>query len=239
MKQQWLKLAARMDALALRERLMVFLAAVALLAYASWLLLAPIAARQERLRAELAAQQAEMQAMEADLAAKLRAHQTDPNAAALTRLATLRTDRDRLRSDLQSLRTGLVSSEEMVPTLQRLVAANRNLKLVSLRSLPVSGLSEAVRPAPAVDPFAPGTAPGPSPAPARPAGAPREVLYRHGVELVLQGSYLHMIDYMDALHALPTQLLWGRVELAALAYPQAQLTLTLYTLSLDERWMTL
>jgi MSHA biogenesis protein MshJ len=237
MKQQWRKLAARINALALRERVLVFVAALAVLAYALWLVLAPLLARQERLRAELAAQQAEALGMAAELAAKQRAFQADPNAAALTQLAALRIERDRLRTDLQAMRTGLVVAEQMVPMLQRLVAANRNLKLVSLRSLPVSGLSEAAGPA-AVAPAA--VSDGSANAPGTPAGGrPREVLYRHGVELVLQGSYLHMIDYMEALQALPTQLLWGRAELAAQAYPRAQLTLTLYTLSLDDRWMTL
>jgi len=238
MKQQWRKLAARINALALRERVLVFVAALAVLAYALWLVLAPLLARQERLRAELAAQQAEALGMEAELAAKQRAFQADPNAAALTQLAALRIERDRLRTDLQAMRTGLVVAEQMVPMLQRLVAANRNLKLVSLRSLPVSGLSEAAGPTPAAAPAA--VPDGAANAPGTPAGGkPREVLYRHGVELVLQGSYLHMIDYMEALQALPTQLLWGRAELAAQAYPRAQLTLTLYTLSLDDRWMTL
>lgn len=234
MKQQWRKLAARINALALRERVLVFVAALAVLAYALWLVLAPLLARQERLRAELAAQQAEALGMAAELAAKQRAFQADPNAAALAQLAALRIERDRLRTDLQAMRTGLVVAEQMVPMLQRLVAANRNLKLVSLRSLPVSGLSEAAGPTPVAVPDGAANAPG-TPA----GGKPREVLYRHGVELVLQGSYLHMIDYMEALQALPTQLLWGRAELAAQAYPRAQLTLTLYTLSLDDRWMTL
>ena len=68
---------------------------------------------------------------------------------------------------------------------------------------------------------------------------PRELLYRHGVEIVLQGSYLDMVSYMDALQALPAQLFWGKAELAAGQYPNARLKLTLYTLSLDQKWMQL
>jgi MSHA biogenesis protein MshJ len=64
-------------------------------------------------------------------------------------------------------------------------------------------------------------------------------LYRHGVELVVQGSYLDMLSYMESLQALPSQLFWGRLQLDADNYPTATLTLTLYTLSLDEKWMTL
>ena len=66
-----------------------------------------------------------------------------------------------------------------------------------------------------------------------------ELLFRHGVELTARGSYLDMVDYMNALEALPTQLFWGRAQLDVEVYPTVRLTLTLYTLSLDEKWMKL
>ena len=66
-----------------------------------------------------------------------------------------------------------------------------------------------------------------------------ELLYRHGVEIVLQGSYLDMVSYMAALEALPVQLFWGKASLDAQQYPNSRLTLTLYTLSLDQKWMKL
>jgi MSHA biogenesis protein MshJ len=38
---------------------------------------------------------------------------------------------------------------------------------------------------------------------------------------------------------MPTQLFWGRAQLDVEDYPVSRLTLTLYTLSLDAKWMTL
>ncbi len=38
---------------------------------------------------------------------------------------------------------------------------------------------------------------------------------------------------------MPTQLFWGKAKLEVEEYPNARLTLTLYTLSLDQKWMTL
>ncbi|MDL2353629.1 MAG: hypothetical protein QFF03_00065, partial [Pseudomonadota bacterium] len=69
--------------------------------------------------------------------------------------------------------------------------------------------------------------------------APTDLLYRHGVELTVRGNYLDMVNYMDALEAMPTQLFWGRAELHVDEYPNARLALTLYTLSLDKKWMKL
>jgi MSHA biogenesis protein MshJ len=48
-----------------------------------------------------------------------------------------------------------------------------------------------------------------------------------------------MVNYMDALESMPTQLFWGRAQLEVDEYPTARLTLTLYTLSLDKQWMKL
>ena len=72
-----------------------------------------------------------------------------------------------------------------------------------------------------------------------PAPKAREMLYRHGVEMVLQGSYPDMVAYMETLERLPVQLFWGKAQLDAQSYPEAKLTLTLYTLSLDDKWLKL
>ena len=44
---------------------------------------------------------------------------------------------------------------------------------------------------------------------------------------------------MQALQTMPTQVFWGKARLEADAYPVARLTLTLYTLGLDDTWMAL
>lgn len=106
-----------------------------------------------------------------------------------------------------------------------------------------AAITPATAPQPMPQPMpvpVPGLGPGLGPDPATIATAkPRELLYRHGVEIVLQGSYLDMINTMQALEALPVQLFWGGARLDAQQYPEARLTLTLYTLSLDEQWMKL
>jgi MSHA biogenesis protein MshJ len=55
----------------------------------------------------------------------------------------------------------------------------------------------------------------------------------------VRGNYLDMIDYMNALETLPTQLFWGGAQLVVEEYPTSRLTLTLYTLSLDPKWLKL
>ena len=58
-----------------------------------------------------------------------------------------------------------------------------------------------------------------------------------GVEIVVQGNYLDMLKYLTDLESMPWQVFWGKASLAVNEYPTATLTLTIYTLSMDKRWM--
>ena len=62
-------------------------------------------------------------------------------------------------------------------------------------------------------------------------------LWRHGVELVLEGSFSELEAYLAALESLPRRLQHGEMRLEVGQYPTATLTLKLYTLSLDKTWL--
>jgi MSHA biogenesis protein MshJ len=146
---------------------------------------------------------------------------------------------DSASAGLMAVQKGLVAPDKIAPLLEHLLRGNGKLRLMSMKTLPVTGMNEAALPAQeaAAKPL-PAAPPAGTP-PAPPAPKPRELLYRHGVEIVLQGSYLDMVNYMDALESLPVQLFWGKATLDAQQYPNSRLTLTLYTLSLDPKWMKL
>ena len=132
------------------------------------------------------------------------------------------------------MQNGLVAPERVAPLLETMLRANGRLKLVSMRTLPVSSLSDLGKDDAGQDASPPvGAAAG------KPAAQDPDLLFRHGVELTLRGSYLDMVDYMGALEALPAQLFWGKAQLQVEQYPTVRLTLTLYTLSLDPKWMKL
>lgn len=224
MKERILQLRARIDALSLRERALVCLAACALLAFASHaLLLAPTEARQQALREQLAQQRTEMAAIDEAIAGRVQAFQLDPDAQARAQLNSLRQEMGQLGDQLLAIEHGLVPPERMGPLVDGILRANGRLKLVSMRTLaaePVAGPDAA-----------------PAASAATPAAAP--LLYRHGIEVTVRGNYLDMVDYMSALDAMPTRMFWGRAQLDVEEYPAARLTLTLHTLSLDRQWMKL
>ena len=233
-RQRVLQLAARMDALSLRERGMVFGATVAVLAFAGHtFVLAPQDAKQAALRTQIDQQQAAIAAIDGEITARVEGSRIDPDAQSRARLNTMQQEMGQLGSQLLALEHGLVPPERMGPLVDGILRANGRLKLVSMRTLPAEPLA------------APGAAPAAAAAPAANAGAAPAaatdvpLLYRHGVEVTVRGNYLDMVDYMSALDAMPTRMFWGRARLDVETYPGARLTLTLHTLSLDRQWMKL
>ena len=239
MKRRWLQFAARVEALQPRERIMAFGATVVVLVFlANALVFGPLARKEAALRSTLQQQDATVVGVNAEIAAKAQAYANDPNDALRKRLGDVRAETARMSEQLRAMQKGLVPAERIAPLLESILRANGRLKLVSLQTLPVTTLGEGAGTPAAGTPAAPAAA-APATQPAPPVVKAPDLLYRHGVELTVRGSYLDMVDYMHALETLPTQLFWGKAQLDAEAYPNVRLTLTLYTLSLDPKWMKL
>jgi len=235
MKRRWLQFAARVEALQPRERIMAFGATVVVLVFlANALVFGPLARKEAALRSTLQQQDAIVGGVNAEIAAKAQAYANDPNDALRKRLGDVRAETARMTGQLRAMQKGLVPAERIAPLLESILRANGRLKLVSLQTLPVTTPGDA-----ATSPATPATPAAGPPAASAPVVKAPDLLYRHGVELTVRGSYLDMVDYMHALETLPTQLFWGKAQLDAEAYPNVRLTLTLYTLSLDPKWMKL
>lgn len=255
MKEQWLKWAGKIEALSVRERVLIALGGVAAIVFLVYFgVTDPANARERTLRAAIAQQHSRLAAVDVELGQKLAAARADPDAGARQRVATITADNAALRASLRNTQKALVPPARMSALLQQMVQQNSRLKLVSLKTLPPAGTTDgnfADTPADATGPTLPvtrltTTPPGatPAPVPAAPAAPAtdekaRPLLYRHGVQLVLRGAYGDMVNYMEALERMPAQVFWGRAVLDATEHDKTTLTLTLYTLSLDEKWIAL
>jgi MSHA biogenesis protein MshJ len=232
-KEKLLSLAARVDALTLRERVLLFAAAVAIIGFvAHFTVLGPMLRKHDALRAQINQQENNIAGIDAEITASVQAYQVDPDAPARTRLAAVQSETAKLGDELRAMQHGLVAPERMSPLLEAILRANARLQLVSMRTLAVEPLSAP----PDASAKAAGTV---AAVPEAQASKSVDLLYRHGVEVTVRGRYLDMVDYMSALEAMPSQLFWGKAELTVEEYPTSRLTLTLYTLSLDRKWMML
>lgn len=245
MKQRLIELGNKVDALSLRERIMVFAAVAAGIVFVcNALVLDPLLARQKALRAQISLDRNNAMGIDADIVRMVQAHRLDPDAADRARLEAATSEAARLGAALRSTQRGLVVPDKMVALLEDLLKGRGALRLLSLKTLPVSGLNDGafnIAPEPAAAPatVAALNSAAPDAAAPRPSAKAPELLYRHGVEITLQGAYPDMLDYMAALEAMPSQLFWAHAKLEAEDYPRARLTLVLYTLSLDQKWIAL
>jgi MSHA biogenesis protein MshJ len=139
--------------------------------------------------------------------------------------------RDKVRqgdTELRAFGTSLVPAADMLPMLDRMLAQAGGLHLRTMQSLPRIELAAA------------------PPASAQAASTPINgnvaagpALYRHGVELTVEGSYADLLAYLHALEAMPQRVLWGGVQMKVEQYPKVVTTLRLYTLSMDRGWLEL
>lgn len=208
-----------------RERLAVFVAGVVVILGLGFLLAIDGALmRQKGLQQSVEGQQrelAQLQAQNADLARSLG---RDPDATSRERIAKLRAELDAFDAELRDMQRGLVAPERMVRLLEGMLAGNSRVRLVSLKTLPVTSLVEPVNQV---------AAGGNGSMPVE----QRQLVYKHGIELTVEGSYLDLVEYQTRLEKLPWQMFWARSRLDASRYPEVRLTLTLYTLSLDKAWL--
>ncbi|MCP5019291.1 MAG: hypothetical protein GY938_29000 [Ketobacter sp.] len=59
-------------------------------------------------------------------------------------------------------------------------------------------------------------------------------IYRHDLEIKMRGTFFQMRDYLSAVEALPSKLLWDNLEYVVDEYPKGSLVLQVHTLSSKE-----
>jgi MSHA biogenesis protein MshJ len=205
---------SRFKALTQRERLLL----VGAVLVAVWLLfdfalLRPQQAQARLLRDKLVQQHAEVEALNVAVQALSKAQKVDP-------LAKQRAERDELRNTFaqaQTLIAHATANVRMSEVIRTMVATRPGLTLVSLKTLPPETF------------FKGSVAPGPKAA-AADAG-PTPALYKHGVEIVVKGTYVSLVPYLRELERNADGIFWSQVKLDVGAYPEATLRMTIHTLS--------
>ena len=241
MKQSMQRMILKIDALSLRERVMIFAgAALTLMLLLNALLFDPQFAQQKQLSQQIKQDQSKIAEMQAGIQQKVKSQVVDPDAANKALLEKFQQQSQQMRGDLAGLNNVLVKPENMASLLEDILQRNGKLRLISLNTLPVSSLvpaasEESKNPPEKVAAAAPST----TASVAAQGGSDAGDIYKHGVEIVVQGKYLDMIGYMAALEAMPWQLYWGKARMHVETYPEATLSLTLFTLSLDKKWLNL
>ena len=222
MKQAWSRYAAKFEALSQRERMMVLVATLCVLAFAGYeLVLAGSLRQMARFSAQISKHEAELAQIRSQTMALTRLLAQDPNEELRGRIAALRAQVEQRDREVRNVHRGLVAPNRMAAALEDMLSGSRNVRLVALRTLPVATLVEA---------------PDGENSREAPPDPGRQV-YKHGVEMTVQGNYLDLLEYLSRLEKLPWQMFWAQTRMDASDYPRVRLTVKLYTLSLDRAWL--
>lgn len=222
MKRYWELARGKIDDMSLRERTLIFAAAAfVVISLINAMLLDPLLAKQKMLSTKVVQQQEKMKELQAQMQTLLQAKRDDEHSPLRIRLAQLRQQLQEQDGYLQSRRDRLIEPDKMAGLLEQVLSKNDQLQLVELKTLPVSLLVET-----------------PGAADAEPQPGLHKQIFKHGVRITVRGGYLDMLRYLTALEKMPAQMFWGEASLHVDKYPDAVLTLTLYTLSLDKIWLT-
>lgn len=215
------RLTRHFDARPRRERVALLLAACALSYWlADKLWLTPAFERSRAATVRLAAARSEHDTAQAELA-RLQALGAGQRQQLQAETAQVRERVSAGAAALRAYENTLVGADRMVGLLEQMLPRQGGVKVRELRSL---GQTDLLQPADAK--------PG---APAAPAAG--GALYRHGVELTIEGSWPELIGYLQALERMPRRVLWGGLTMKVDQYPTVVLTLRIYTLSLDRGWL--
>lgn len=223
-----------MDGLTLRERVTVFAALAAVLLFLCYeIFVTPEYEKSKRLSADIAQRQAESKSMQDQITRMLQARQDDPDRESRERLALMKTRLAEIDAKIAVQERKFTAPAQMRKVVEELLTQSKGVRLVDLKTIPYTSIAEArgagVAPAGAANPAA-GRAP-------KPRAAAERLIFRHGVEITVAGSYLDLLGYLSGLERLPTQVYWGALNVTATQYPVATMKVTIYTLSLDPTWM--
>jgi MSHA biogenesis protein MshJ len=201
-------LAKKYESLSLRERALVVLAILGLV-IAAWdtYLMDPLRRARTGLEAELT--NASSFGMSATSA-----DISDPRQVSIKRAGELQTQLATLDSQLKNSARGFVSADRMIEVLHDVLDRQGRLDLVSIRNLPVTSL-----------------------VPPAEEGAAQQPPYVHSIELVVDGQYSDVLDYLGQLEALPWKFRWTSLDLTTAGYPRNRVRIELSTLSLDSTWL--
>jgi MSHA biogenesis protein MshJ len=220
------KLTARFDASSLRERMLIAAALLAAIVMI-WMLavLDPISGKQRALDAEKASLEELVSAARLGIES---ANASDPTTLAIAKEKKLQATLDDINSQLSSKSAGLIPPERMVQVIRDVLRQQRGVSLVSLHNKPVTSLVQSAAPA------KPGTDD-----PANAAAAIESLTgpFVHPVEIVVEGSYLDVLAYLQALERFEWRFHWKLLELETKQYPLNRVRIELSTLSMDKDWI--
>jgi MSHA biogenesis protein MshJ len=220
MKAQLQQLVIKFGALSVREKVMV-LASIATALLIGWYLLVsePLYLKTKQNQQQAAVLNKAITELNKQLQNLQRRKNEDPHRELKQRIAQLDEHIQRLDEELREKFHGLIEPRQMANVLESVLQQHKDLILVRVQSLEAVPLITQNEESAKTD------------------EVPQVEVYRHGMQVEFEGSFLATLEYLKTLEKLPWEFYWDAVQLEVEEYPKARIIITVHTLSLRDAWI--
>lgn len=201
------------DGLSQREKLLATGATMAII-WSLWdtALNRPLSSKLTTQNTEIGKLQSNLHNQQSLITELQQAISNDPNATNRNQLATLQQALERMKQQFNIDGKRFVPPLQMAEALRDMLKQHGNVRLIKLDTLPATGFGNTDNQQPVW-------------------------IYRHGLNLTLQGDYFSTLNYLKSLEALPWRIQWDSLEYQVKDYPLAETRIQVYTLSFEQDWL--
>jgi len=214
--------AAKFEERPIRERLLVLVAAIAVI-ITLWHLLF-FQDQQQRVRSlqeQIASVGQEISSLQQEKAKLQEEVQEDEQRALRRRIEELRENVQQLDQELRDKSNELISPRRMAKQLRSVLQRSSELELTQMANSPPSKveLANLLQSSGSVE------------------SDSLPELYRHPLSLTFRGSYPQALRVLEKMQDMSSRFFWDRLEYTVADHPTARLRLNVHTLSLDKAWI--
>ncbi|MFB2779034.1 MSHA biogenesis protein MshJ [Shewanella mangrovisoli] len=213
MKAQFEQLAQKFDALSQRERGLIALAVLVLVAMSAYMPIESLWKQQYSTaqQAKALEQENKISMQQIDLYQQRLA--MDPNQDYRQRLNLLQQQNQEIDAQLNEQMVDMVPADYMPELLGNLLGQVQGIKLLKFTSV--------------------------TPVPLLAVGEEKKLnLYSHGIRMSLEGDYFSVLRFVEAVEAMPDKLYWKRLDYKVADYPKGKIDIELYTLSINKDFIS-
>lgn len=223
------QLFSKIDALSLRERILLLIALLVVI-YTAWdqLLMIPLQEERSRILSQIETTTDNLDKLNNKIQVMTRTLEQNQAEKQRAKLAKLSSDIQELDRQIAELAGQLIPAEEMAEILEQMLTHDDRLTLTHVENLPPEPLlSESERQMGQSGSGNKGASNVPPPPP----------IYRHSVVIKFEGGFMETLDYIKVLESLPQLFFWDRIEYSVDEFPKAKVSITVSTLSFQEGWI--
>ncbi|MFB2649566.1 MULTISPECIES: MSHA biogenesis protein MshJ [Shewanella] len=213
MKAQFEQLAQKFDVLSQRERGLIALAVLVLVAMSAYMPIESLWKQQYSTAQQVKAleQENKISMQQIDLYQQRLA--MDPNQDYRQRLNLLQQQNQEIDAQLNEQMVDMVPADYMPELLGNLLGQVQGIKLLKFTSV--------------------------TPVPLLAVGEEKKLnLYSHGIRMSLEGDYFSVLRFVEAVEAMPDKLYWKRLDYKVADYPKGKIDIELYTLSINKDFIS-